>query len=114
MELVEYTKECLVDNELAILDIFEDYGEGDPTLLHDGMLRSQHGFLLVYSLTDRSSFTKIRFFHRRVERVKDSREIPMILVGTNSDSLTERQVSLRGLLQSRSKTTYGRPTRTSA
>lgn len=103
----------MIDNEAAIFDIFEDYGEGDLIFLNDAMLSYNDGFLLVYSITDRSSFAKIRFFHQRLERVKDSRMIPMILVGTDSDCLTERQVSLRGHRQSSSKTAYCRGTRTS-
>lgn len=38
------------------------------------------GFLLVYSLTDRSSFEEIKNFHREILRVKDRNYVPCVIV----------------------------------
>lgn len=44
-------------------------------------MRSGEGFLLVFSVTERSSFDEIYKFHRQILRVKDRDEFPMLMVG---------------------------------
>lgn len=38
------------------------------------------GFLLVYSLTDRSTFEEIQNFHREILRVKDRDYVPCVVI----------------------------------
>lgn len=51
------------------------------------------GFLLVYSITSRSSFEEIRTFHQQILRVKDRDWFPVMLVGNKCDLENERVVS---------------------
>ena len=51
------------------------------------------GFVLVYSITARATFDRIERFRHQIARVKDSEEIPMVLVGNKSDRQSEREVS---------------------
>ncbi|CAG8721834.1 30782_t:CDS:1, partial [Gigaspora margarita] len=51
------------------------------------------GFLIVYSIATRSSFEKIERFHDQITRIKDTEQIPIVLVGNKSDKITEREVS---------------------
>lgn len=62
--------------------------------MREQYMRNGEGFLLVFSLLDRSSFEEIkRTFHPQILRVKDRSEFPMILVGNKSDLEPERTVS---------------------
>jgi GTPase KRas protein len=47
----------------------------------------------VYSISSRSTFERIERFRDQITRVKDSEEIPLMLVGNKCDKVTEREVS---------------------
>ncbi len=90
---------------LEILDTGEKY----YTELGGQWIRYGEGFVLVYSITSRSSFEQIRALRRQIQKVKelsgkvfptgaplgssDDGNVPVILVGNKSDKVTERQVS---------------------
>jgi GTPase KRas protein len=57
---------------------------------------SGEGFLLVYSVTSRTSFDEILTFHQQILRVKDQDAVPVILVANKCDLEYERQVSRNG------------------
>ncbi|KAK0050211.1 ras-related protein R-Ras2 [Biomphalaria pfeifferi] len=61
--------------------------------MREQYMRSGEGFLLVYSVIDRSSFEEIFKFHRQILRVKDRDEFPMLLVANKSDLDTQRVVT---------------------
>jgi GTPase SAR1 family protein len=53
-------------------------------------MRQGQGFLLVYSVTDRSSFEEMQSFYNEVFRVKEdenrkTNKIPIIIVGNKAD-----------------------------
>jgi GTPase KRas len=89
-----------------VLEVLDTAGQEEYTALRDLWVREGEGFLLVYSITCRSSFTRILRFHNQIERVKESQrsdpygggsvyvEHPAImLVGNKSERVTEREVS---------------------
>ncbi|CAG8634678.1 23117_t:CDS:2 [Cetraspora pellucida] len=51
------------------------------------------GFLLVYSISSRSTFERVERFHDQITRVKDTEPVPLMLVGNKCDKITEREVS---------------------
>src|ERR1043165_6440758 len=55
--------------------------------------RDGEGFLVVYSIANRSTFERVERFRDQITRVKDSEDIPMILVGNHCHKITEREVS---------------------
>jgi GTPase KRas protein len=57
------------------------------------LLRDGEGFLLVYSISSRSTFERVERFREQVIRVKGTDRIPIILVGNKCDRITEREVS---------------------
>ena len=57
-------------------------------------MRSGEGFLLVYSITSRSSFEEIQTFYQQILRVKDRDWIPMVLVANKCDLESERAVQI--------------------
>lgn len=100
-----------------MLEVLDTAGQEEYTALRDQWIRDGEGFVLVYSITSRSSFTRIRKFHNQIQRVKESsnagsptsaaylsspmtapvamsnRPAPVMLVGNKSDRVTEREVS---------------------
>jgi GTPase SAR1 family protein len=56
--------------------------------------RTGQGFLVVYSVTSRSSFEEATAIHEQMLRVKDSDHVPMVLVGNKIDLENERYVFL--------------------
>lgn len=99
-----------------MLEVLDTAGQEEYTALRDQWIRDGEGFVLVYSITSRSSFTRIRRFHSQIQRVKDSSSAgspttasylsspvpqsmlpgshaPVMLVGNKSDRVTEREVS---------------------
>lgn len=56
-------------------------------------MRTGEGFLLVYSITSKSSFEEIATFHQQILRVKDKDYFPIIVVANKCDLETERQVT---------------------
>ncbi|KAH9489160.1 Ras- protein R-Ras2 [Bulinus truncatus] len=88
-----YTKQCVIDNHVARLDILDTAGQEEFSAMREQYMRSGEGFLLVYSVIDRSSFEEIFKFHRQILRVKDRDEFPMLLVANKSDLDTQRVVS---------------------
>ena len=62
-------------------------------------MRTGEGFLLVYSITSRSSFEEISTFHQQILRVKDKDSFPVIVVANKCDLEYERQVGMNGELK---------------
>lgn len=44
-------------------------------------MRDGEGFLLVYSLTQRSTFVPLSKVYEQIKRVKDTSRVPVVLVG---------------------------------
>lgn len=55
-------------------------------------MRTGDGFLIVYSVTLRSSFDEVASFRDQILRVKDSEDIPIIIVGNKIDMEADRKV----------------------
>lgn len=84
-----------------MLEVLDRAGQEEYTALRDQWIRDGQGFVLVYSVCNRSSFTSIRKYHHQVSKVKESvlseffnlPYVPMMLVGNRCDRVTEREVS---------------------
>ncbi|CAG7724350.1 unnamed protein product [Allacma fusca] len=87
-----YTKQCVIDDIPAKLDILDTAGQEEFSAMREQYMRSGEGFLLVFSVTERSSFDEISKFHRQILRVKDRDEFPMLIVANKSDLELQRVV----------------------
>lgn len=94
-----------------MLEVLDTAGQEEYTALRDQWIRDGEGFVLVYSISSRSSFTRIQRFHHQIQRVKEASAsspsypgspmsssappgaVPIMLVGNKSDRVTEREVS---------------------
>jgi GTPase KRas protein len=88
-----YRKMCVIDGEVALLDVFDTAGQEEYSAMREQYMRSSHGFVLVYSITSRQSFEEISTFQQQILRTKDKDYFPMIVVGNHCDRGGERQVS---------------------
>lgn len=113
-----YRKQVVIDQQSCMLEVLDTAGQEEYTALRDQWIRDGEGFVLVYSITSRSSFTRIRKFYSQIQRVKESstassptaaaylsaphsptgmagHQAPVMLVGNKSDRATEREVSIQ-------------------
>ncbi|KAF9359503.1 Ras GTPase [Mortierella sp. NVP85] len=88
-----YRKQCVIDEEVALLDVLDTAGQEEYSAMREQYMRSGEGFLLVYSITSRNSFEEIATFYQQILRVKDKDFFPIILVANKCDLEHERQVS---------------------
>ncbi|USW56126.1 Putative small GTP-binding protein [Septoria linicola] len=108
-----YRKQVGIDGQSCMLEVLDTAGQEEYTALRDQWIRDGEGFILVYSISSRSSFTRIQKFHHQIQRVKESTSAgsptypgsplsqtmgsfgpaPIMLVGNKCDRVTEREVS---------------------
>lgn len=111
-----YRKQVQIDGQSCMLEVLDTAGQEEYTALRDQWIRDGEGFILVYSISSRSSFTRIQKFHHQIQRVKESSiagsptypgspmshnslgsaafgPAPIMLVGNKCDRVTEREVS---------------------
>ncbi|KAF9322849.1 Ras GTPase ras2 [Linnemannia elongata] len=88
-----YRKAAVIDDQSCLLEVLDMSSHEENTAFKDMYIRDGEGFLLVYSITARSTFDTIRRFYDQIVRVKDSEKVPMILVGNKSDKSAEREVT---------------------
>jgi GTPase KRas len=62
-------------------------------------VRSSQGFLVVYSITSRSSFNDVMAQVEHIKRVKDCDQVPMVIVGNKVDLEEQREVAKQELLE---------------
>lgn len=62
--------------------------------MRDQYIRSAEGFLLVFSLTSRSSFEEAKEIYKQILRVNEEKDkVAVVLLANKSDLIHERQVS---------------------
>lgn len=89
-----YRKPCVIDQEPALLDVLDTAGQEEYSAMREQYMRTGEGFLLVYSITSRSSFEEIGSFYKQILRVKDKDCFPVVLVGNKSDMEASRVISV--------------------
>jgi len=88
-----YRKQVQVDDELAMVEILDTAGSGQFTAMRDLYIKNGQGFILVYSVTSLSSFRELSEMRNQIARIKDSDEVPVVLVGNKCDLDDQRQVT---------------------
>jgi small GTP-binding protein len=88
-----YKKQVEVDGRLVTIDILDTAGQEEYIAMRDQHIRRGQGFLIVYSIAQKSSFTGVNAIHTQIQRVKDDDHPPCVLVGNKKDLVDSRQVS---------------------
>ncbi|KAF1356266.1 ras family-domain-containing protein [Delphinella strobiligena] len=107
-----YRKQVQIDGQSCMLEVLDTAGQEEYVSLRDQWIRDGEGFVLVYSISSRASFQRIKKFYNQIQRVKESAATasptfpgsptlsvgaygpaPVMLVGNKCDRVTEREVS---------------------
>ncbi|KRZ74868.1 Ras-related protein Rap-1, partial [Trichinella papuae] len=99
-----YRKQVEVDAQQCMLEILDTAGtyailmtvrvivKEQFTAMRDLYMKNGQGFVLVYSITAQSTFNDLIDLRDQILRVKDTDDVPMILVGNKCDLEDERVV----------------------
>ncbi|KAL3982096.1 Ras-related protein Rap-1b [Acanthocheilonema viteae] len=87
-----YRKQVEVDGQQCMLEILDTAGTEQFTAMRDLYMKNGQGFILVYSITAQTTFSDLTDLREQILRVKDTEEVPMILVGNKCDLEDERVV----------------------
>lgn len=80
-----YRKQVVIDGETCLLDILDTAGQEEYSAMRDQYMRTGEGFLLVFAVNSVKSFDDIVVYREQILRVKDTEEVPMVLVGNKCD-----------------------------
>jgi len=75
-----------------MLEILDTAGTEQFTAMRDLYMKNGQGFVLVYSITAQSTFNDLQDLREQILRVKDTEDVPMVLVGNKCDLEDERVV----------------------
>lgn len=89
-----YRKQIEIDGRACDLEILDTAGVAQFTAMRELYIKSGKGFLLVYSVTDENSLKELLALREQVLRIKDSDNVPMVLIGNKSDLEQDRVLSI--------------------
>lgn len=89
-----YRKQIEVDGRACDLEILDTAGVAQFTAMRELYIKSGKGFLLVYSVTDENSLQELLALREQVLRIKDSENVPMVLIGNKCDLEEDRVISI--------------------
>ncbi|KAM6504383.1 Small GTPase superfamily [Amanita muscaria] len=88
-----YRRRTTVDDETSLLDILDTAGADQFVSSNELSIRSSHGFVLVFSLTQEASLKEVDNLRELLYRIKGSdNSIPIVVVATKLDLSNEREV----------------------
>jgi len=93
-----YRTQTTIDGEPAVLEIIDTAGQEEYNAIKDAHIVKGQGFLLVFSLTSRSSFDELDDIHERIYRLKEkdtaTDNIPIVIAGNKCDLENDRCVAI--------------------
>lgn len=89
-----YRKQIEIDGRACDLEILDTAGVAQFTAMRELYIKSGRGFLLVYSVTDENSLKELLALREQVLRIKDTDNVPMVLIGNKSDLENDRVLSI--------------------
>ncbi|KAL1460031.1 hypothetical protein WDU94_011971 [Cyamophila willieti] len=87
-----YEKEFEHNGDTCQLKILDFTSSEQFRAMRESFIFSKQGFVLVYSIGDLSSFMRLRELRDQIVRVKETTNVPMILVGNKCDIEEEFRV----------------------
>mmetsp|Transcript_31257 Transcript_31257/g.48787 ORF Transcript_31257/g.48787 Transcript_31257/m.48787 type:complete len:190 (-) Transcript_31257:144-713(-) len=89
-----YRKQLLIDGKAVLVEILDTAGQEEFKAQRDEWIRDSDGFVVVYSITSRSSFDNIKEIIDTIRRVKEGENLSIALAGNKADLDDKRAVSL--------------------
>eukprot|EP01092_Planopodium_desertum_P005889 TRINITY_DN2435_c0_g1_i1.p2 TRINITY_DN2435_c0_g1~~TRINITY_DN2435_c0_g1_i1.p2 ORF type:complete len:197 (-),score=81.97 TRINITY_DN2435_c0_g1_i1:75-665(-) len=87
-----YRKQVTIDDQHCVLNILDTAGQEEYSAMKDQYMRRGDGFLCVYSITSKASFGEIDEYVDSIRRIKDTDNVPVMIVGNKSDLEDDREV----------------------
>jgi small GTP-binding protein len=98
-----YRKDVKILDKPFVLDILDTAGQEEFHSLRDQYIRNGEGFLIIYSVTSRSSFEEVNTLVNQILSAKEvtdyennpslANELPIIIVGNKCDLVKDRKVT---------------------
>eukprot|EP01105_Mastigella_eilhardi_P014273 TRINITY_DN3256_c0_g2_i2.p1 TRINITY_DN3256_c0_g2~~TRINITY_DN3256_c0_g2_i2.p1 ORF type:complete len:198 (+),score=63.32 TRINITY_DN3256_c0_g2_i2:50-643(+) len=80
-----FNKRVTVDGVMTSLKLLDTAGQEEYTVLREQNFIKANGFLLVYSVADKSSFESIPDFYKKILSYMSVGKMPMVLCGNKCD-----------------------------
>ncbi|KAF5375585.1 hypothetical protein D9757_008539 [Collybiopsis confluens] len=88
-----YRRNITVDGENSSLEVLDTAGAEQFTSLNEVYIKAGKGFVLVFSLTQEATLKEVDHLRKQIYQIKgDSGPIPIVVVGTKLDLVSEREV----------------------
>lgn len=87
-----YRKLLVIDSIQCMVEILDTAGTEQFLALKELYIKSGQGFILAFSLTSLASVNELGPLREAIVRIKDTTDIPLVLVGNKSDLKPDRQV----------------------
>ena len=88
-----YTKDVEVGGQPKHVEIDDTAGQEAYADLKKEKMSTGDGYVLVYSITDDTTFSKLDRVREEIMRAQGGRNVPIFLVGTKADLVSDRAVS---------------------
>ncbi|KAF9910821.1 Ras- protein Rap-1b [Linnemannia zychae] len=88
-----YRKQVEVDGHQCMLEILDTAGTEQFTAMRDLYMKNGQGFILVFSIIAEATFQELQGLRTQIMEVKESRAVPVVLVGNKCDLEEDRRVS---------------------
>jgi len=88
-----YRKQVEIDGNQSMLEILDTAGTEQFTAMRDLYMKNGQGFVLVYSIIAQSTFNDLPDLREQILRVKDTDQVPMVLVGNKCDLNDQRVIT---------------------
>ncbi|KXX80875.1 Ras-related protein Rap-1 [Madurella mycetomatis] len=87
-----YRTQIAVDGRQVVLEILDTAGTEQFVAMRDLYMKTGQGFLLVFSISSRTSFEELETLRDDIIRIKDDDKIPIVIVGNKADLEDQRAV----------------------
>jgi len=88
-----YRKQVEINGQQCMLEILDTAGTEQFTAMRDLYMKNGQGFVLVYSIIAQSTFNDLSDLREQILRVKDTDNVPMMLVGNKCDLADQRVIT---------------------
>lgn len=89
----QFSKTIHIKNKDYAIEILDTAGQDEFSIMNQKHLIGIHGYILVYSITSKSSFDMLRVIRDKIIDSTGNESIPFIIVGNKNDLESQRQVT---------------------
>jgi len=88
-----YSRTAKIDNNTVNIEIFDTAGMETFNSVMNSTIRNGDAFIIIYDITDKSSFDNVINYHNEVIQAKNADKVPCVLCGNKCDLSDNRQVA---------------------